>query len=75
MQRMGKAEACPVVVVGINPDMASQLLDDELADGEAQSATLGQLVELLKAVEHLVVLIGGDTTARIGHTEEGLLVA
>ena len=67
---MGEAEAATISVVGVNPYLATEALDDELTDGEPKSASLCLFVELLEPGEYLLLLCQRDAAAGILHGEE-----
>ena len=69
---MCEAETGTSRVAGVNPYLTPETLDGELADGEAQSAALRLFVELLEALEYLLLLLQRDAAAGVLDAEERL---
>ena len=55
--------------LGLNPDLAPQLLNNHFADRQSQSGALYKSVVFDKALKNMFALLGGHTTTGIGYIE------
>lgn len=71
---MGEDEAGAAGVVGIYPDVASQVADNHAADGESEAGALDELVYFGETLEDAFAHSGGDAATGVGYSEEELAV-
>ena len=67
MDGVGEYETGTVCIFTVNPDFASEMFYNQLADREPQATALRIFVQLLKAVEYLALLFGSNSAAGIGY--------
>ena len=71
---MGKDKPCPVLIILIDPDIASHTLYGQFADRQSQTCSLHKFVELLKTLEYQFLFVLGNSRACIGHGKQHTLV-
>ena len=71
---MGEAESRALVIIGVNPYLAPETLDDVSAYRESESRALCVFVDFLEPVEHLLALVGGYAASRVGDGKVGHVV-